>query len=177
MASSIDVRGLVPRPSCKLPIRMQRTRDVIGNVIGNQVKSWDIPLVVRISIKLSERKRCIHYSSNSECVGSSVIVVSPLKALMKDQVTALISKGVSAAYLNSDVDYRVQRDNVLRGELTRSTVLPNGVTTSDRNLKTFGAVRSLIPSHVHIMAMTATTTTTTRYNVITTLGLIDPVII
>eukprot|EP00731_Ephydatia_muelleri_P013662 Em0007g972a len=74
----------------------QRLPDLVG---GANDMSWILP------------------SQVASGVGSSVIVVSPLKALMKDQVTALISKGVSAAYLNSDVDYRVQRDNVLRGEV------------------------------------------------------------
>ena len=46
-----------------------------------------------------------------------------------------------------------------------------------QEFRNLGAVRSLIPSHVHIMAMTATATTTTRENVIATLGLVDPVIV
>eukprot|EP00731_Ephydatia_muelleri_P000851 Em0001g851a len=50
-------------------------------------------------------------------VGSIVIVISPLIALMKDQVTALNAKGVSAACVSSDVDDRIQRERVLRGEV------------------------------------------------------------
>ncbi|KAL5486998.1 hypothetical protein EMCRGX_G019550 [Ephydatia muelleri] len=50
-------------------------------------------------------------------VGSIVIVVSPLIALMKDQVTALNSKGVSAAYISSETDDRAQCEAILRGEV------------------------------------------------------------
>ena len=40
-----------------------------------------------------------------------------------------------------------------------------------------GEVRSLIPSNIHIMAMTATATTTTRNQVIAILGLVNPVVV
>ncbi|KAL5483863.1 hypothetical protein EMCRGX_G020281 [Ephydatia muelleri] len=145
-------------------------------------------------------------------VGSIVIVVSPLIALMKDQVTtALNSKGVSAAYISSETDDRAQCEAILRGEVQIVFIGPESLlqnTTWREMLKTpvyksnlvafvvdevhcvpkwgdffrqefrnLGAVRSLIPSHVHIMAMTATATTATRENVITSLGLIDTVIV
>eukprot|EP00731_Ephydatia_muelleri_P002345 Em0001g2345a len=86
-------------------------------------------------------------------VGSIVIVVSPLIALMKDQVTAL----------NSKVD--------------EVHSVPKWGDFFRQEFRNLGAVRSLIPSHVHIMAMTATATTATRENVITSLGLIDTVIV
>lgn len=115
--------GLVPRPSCKLPIRMQRTRDVIGNVIGNVISSsigkrrsryYNLTSKSKAGISLSSWESVLSFlkgndvfiilptlSGKSLCfsvlhicifdylyrsVGSSVIVVSPLKALMKDQV-------------------------------------------------------------------------------------------
>lgn len=55
------------------------------------------------------------------------IVVSPLIALMHDQVSALQQLGVSAAYLNSTLDRREQaevEDKLLRGELDLVYIAP-----------------------------------------------------
>lgn len=46
-----------------------------------------------------------------------------------------------------------------------------------REFKNLGTVRSLIPSNVHMMVMTATATTSTKENVISILGLINPTLI
>jgi len=43
-------------------------------------------------------------------MGGMTLVVSPLIALMKDQVDALTANGISAAYLNSSLSQREQRD-------------------------------------------------------------------
>eukprot|EP00731_Ephydatia_muelleri_P034357 Em0056g16a len=50
-------------------------------------------------------------------VGSIVIVVSPLIALMKDQVAALTGKGLKAAYLSSKMDDVLQKEQVVLGEV------------------------------------------------------------
>lgn len=55
------------------------------------------------------------------------IVISPLIALMQDQVTALTSLGVEAAFLNSTLEPWAQReveDQLLRGELDLLYVAP-----------------------------------------------------
>ena len=46
-----------------------------------------------------------------------------------------------------------------------------------QEFRNLGEVRSLIPSNIHIMAMTATATTTTRNQVIAILGLVNPVVV
>ena len=46
--------------------------------------------------------------------GSIVIVVSPLLALMKDQVESFTKRGVSSAYVSSDQDKQCV-DNVIEG--------------------------------------------------------------
>ncbi|MGB1238720.1 MAG: DNA helicase RecQ [Pseudomonadales bacterium] len=55
------------------------------------------------------------------------VVVSPLIALMHDQVTALSQLGINAAYLNSSLDYNVQNEVeqlLLRGELDLLYIAP-----------------------------------------------------
>ena len=60
------------------------------------------------------------------------IVVSPLIALMQDQVSALRQLGVRAAYLNSTLDYRTQaeiEEDVRRGDLDLLYVAPERLLT------------------------------------------------
>ncbi|RUR33085.1 DNA helicase RecQ [Vreelandella nanhaiensis] len=62
----------------------------------------------------------------------TAIVVSPLIALMQDQVAALVQNGVRAAYLNSSLDYHeaVEVENRLRsGELDLLYVAPERLAT------------------------------------------------
>ncbi|WP_412463178.1 DNA helicase RecQ [Halobacteriovorax sp. RT-2-6] len=57
----------------------------------------------------------------------TAIVISPLIALMKDQVDALIEKGVEAAYLNSSISHSEQDDivgNLLNGNIKILYVSP-----------------------------------------------------
>ena len=61
------------------------------------------------------------------------IVVSPLIALMQDQVDALREAGVSAAYLNSSLDAQAQREverQLLAGELNLLYVAPERLLTT-----------------------------------------------
>ena len=44
------------------------------------------------------------FDSICSCEGSTVIIVSPLSALMKDQVESFRMKGVTSAYVTSDTD-------------------------------------------------------------------------
>src|SRR5262245_33122496 len=55
------------------------------------------------------------------------VVVSPLIALMQDQVEALVQAGVSAAFLNSTLDYREQtalEARIAKGDLDILYVSP-----------------------------------------------------
>lgn len=57
----------------------------------------------------------------------TAIVVSPLIALMHDQVTALSQLGINAAYLNSSLDFNIQfevEQQLLRGELDLLYIAP-----------------------------------------------------
>ena len=63
--------------------------------------------------------------------GGTTIVVSPLIALMKDQVDALVEKDIAAAYLNSSLsqsEYRIRREAVARGEIEILYVAPERFT-------------------------------------------------
>ena len=51
------------------------------------------------------------------CSGQSmVVVVSPLKSLMQDQVTKYSSKGIKCAYINGDNQCKKVREDILSGK-------------------------------------------------------------
>ncbi|MEF3074211.1 DNA helicase RecQ [Methylobacter sp. Wu1] len=61
------------------------------------------------------------------------IVISPLIALMQDQVTALLQVGVKAAFLNSTLDQgevRIIEQQLLRGELDLLYIAPERLTSA-----------------------------------------------
>eukprot|EP00731_Ephydatia_muelleri_P008033 Em0004g371a len=143
---------------------------------------------------------------------SIVIVISPLKALMKDQVASLSSKDVVAAYV--DVDTLPDKEKIKRvhsgqfsllfispellllnlafREMLRTPTYMNNIVAFvideahcvtkwgnhfRREFTNLGEVRSLIPNHVHVMALTATATERTIARVSAILGLVAPKII
>jgi ATP-dependent DNA helicase RecQ len=66
----------------------------------------------------------------------TVLVVSPLISLMKDQVDALVRYGFKAAVLNSSLDFDTRRDvmsRLRRGDLELLYVAPEGIEGSLRD--------------------------------------------
>jgi len=67
----------------------------------------------------------------------TVLVVSPLISLMKDQVDAMVRYGFSAAVLNSTLDFDARKEvlgRLRRGELHLLYVAPEGIEGSLRSL-------------------------------------------
>ena len=67
-------------------------------------------------------------------MGGATLVVSPLIALMKDQVDSLVANGISAAYLNSSLTPREQRDvteRAERGQIKLLYVAPERFATAE----------------------------------------------
>ncbi len=65
--------------------------------------------------------------------GGATIVVSPLIALMKDQVDGLVEHGIRATFLNSSIDrheYEARTQAVMRGEVELLYVAPERFTPS-----------------------------------------------
>jgi len=54
------------------------------------------------------------YQLPALCLSGVTLVVSPLIALMKDQVDALLEKGISATVINSTLSYEEQKDRIRR---------------------------------------------------------------
>ncbi len=132
----------------------------------------------------------------------TAVVVSPLIALMKDQVDALQANGVSAAYYNSSQPYEVQQEilqSLRQGELKLFYVAPESLYQFDAVFKDIqislfaideahcisswghdfrpaykqlGTLKERFPN-VPIMALTATADKTTQDDIVAQLSIPD----
>src|SRR3981081_741220 len=103
-------------------------RDAQEEVVGHVVAGGDALVLMPTG---SGKALC--YQIPSLVRTGSGIVVSPLIALMQDQVAALTQLGVRAAFLNSTLDADAARATeraLLSGELDLLYVAPERLTTS-----------------------------------------------
>ena len=77
--------------------------------------------------------KSLTYQIPARLMGGTTLVVSPLIALMKDQVDALLEVGIRATYLNSSLDPEERSDRLRRlaaGEYELLYAAPEGLETS-----------------------------------------------
>jgi ATP-dependent DNA helicase RecQ len=77
--------------------------------------------------------KSLTYQIPARLLGGTTLVVSPLVALMKDQVDAMARVGIRAAFLNSTLDADERRERVgalRRGELELLYAAPEGLEAS-----------------------------------------------
>src|SRR4029077_15178921 len=82
----------------------------------------------------------------------TVLVISPLISLMKDQVDALVRVGFRATVLNSSIDFEERRRRIgalRRGELELVYVAPEGLEGSLRGLIAECAVSLVVVDEAH----------------------------
>ncbi|HWQ10196.1 MAG TPA: RecQ family ATP-dependent DNA helicase, partial [Holophaga sp.] len=73
------------------------------------------------------------YQLPARLLGGTTLVISPLIALMKDQVDALVEGGLRATYLNSTLSLEQRRERILglhRGEFELVYAAPEGIEQS-----------------------------------------------
>ena len=58
------------------------------------------------------------------CFGGVTLVISPLIALMKDQVDALVARGIAATMINSTLSWPEQKERQVEVGLCRTRTLP-----------------------------------------------------
>ncbi|MCB9680019.1 MAG: RecQ family ATP-dependent DNA helicase [Alphaproteobacteria bacterium] len=135
--------------------------------------------------------------------GGTAVVVSPLIALMKDQVDGLVSRGVAATFLNSSLTqetYRERTAALLRGEIEILYVAPERFTPAFLRMLRDVDIRLLVVDEAHClsqwghdfrpdylrlgsvrtalghpttMALTATATPEVQEDIVRTLGIDD----
>jgi ATP-dependent DNA helicase RecQ len=150
--------------------------------------------------------KSLTYQLAARLSGGTTLVVSPLIALMKDQVDAARELGIAATFINSSIEYeeRAQRISRLKaGEYELVYVAPEGLVASVGSVLDHVDVRLIAVDEAHcisqwghdfrpayrqlvnlksrfgvpVLALTATATTRVRSDIAAQLDLIDPLIV
>jgi len=121
-------------------------REVVAHVVGG-----DDALVVMPT----GAGKSLCYQVPALARGGLCIVVSPLIALMKDQVDGLVERDIRATFLNSSLDrdeYEARRDRVARGEVELLYVAPERFTPAFVHWCTQRDVRTLAIDEAHCLS-------------------------
>jgi ATP-dependent DNA helicase RecQ len=150
--------------------------------------------------------KSLTYQLAARLSGGTTLVVSPLIALMKDQVDAARELGIAATFINSSIEYeeRAQRISRLKaGEYELVYVAPEGLVASVGSILDQVDVRLIAVDEAHcisqwghdfrpayrqlvnlksrfgvpVLALTATATSRVRDDIATQLDLVDPLIV
>jgi len=138
-----DIARLLAQPPRETPPaeRLPRAREVLAGVFG--YASFR-PGQEEIIAAVLDRRDCIAimptgagksltYQIPARLLGGTTLVISPLIALMKDQVDALHARGVRATYLNSSLEPEERSERtarLVRGEYELVYAAPEGIEAS-----------------------------------------------
>ena len=125
--------------------RFREPREVLEQIFGytdfrpGQLRLIEAVLAGRdaIGVMPTGAGKSLAFQIPARILPGTVLVISPLISLMKDQVDALVRWGFDAAVLNSTLDFEARRDvlaRLRRGELHLLYVAPEGIEGSLRSL-------------------------------------------
>ena len=195
-----------PRPSAR-----QVLRDVFGHEAFRPGQEAIIEAVLSgrdcLGVMPTGAGKSLTYQIPARVLGGTTLVVSPLIALMKDQVDAMARVGLRATFLNSSLDpeerrARVQR--IRRGELELVYAAPEGLEASVGSALSGVRLSALAVDEAHcisqwghdfrpayrnlrdlkarfgglpVLALTATATAQVTRDIVDQLGMDDPLVL
>src|SRR5574344_1789999 len=125
--SESDYTGAPPEKVLKNVFGYDSFRPLQKEIIGNVLAGRDT-----LAVMPTGGGKSLCYQIPSLIFDGLTVVVSPLIALMQDQVASLVASGVNAVFLNSTVewtDYVDSMDSIKRGETKIVYVSPEGLAT------------------------------------------------
>jgi ATP-dependent DNA helicase RecQ len=158
------VPGIQPATE-QLPLTAPRLapRDVLTGVFGfaefrpGQEKIISTVLGGRdcIGVMPTGAGKSLTFQIPARILPGTVLVVSPLISLMKDQVDALTRNGFRAAVINSSLDWETRRDRLRRlnaGEYELVYVAPEGLEGSLRNFLAGASISVVVVDEAHCIS-------------------------
>lgn len=150
--------------------------------------------------------KSLTYQLAARLTGGTTLVVSPLIALMKDQVDAARELGIAATFINSSIEFEERNERIARlvaGEYELVYVAPEGLVASLGSVLDRVDVRLIAVDEAHcisqwghdfrpayrqlvdlksrfgvpVLALTATATSRVRSDIVTQLDLADPLVV
>ncbi len=150
--------------------------------------------------------KSLTYQLAARLIGGTTLVVSPLIALMKDQVDAAVEMGISATFINSSIEFEERSQRIARlkgGEYELVYVAPEGLGASLGSVLDEADVRLIAVDEAHcisqwghdfrpayrqlvhlksrfgvpVLALTATATQRVRGDIASQLDLVDPLVV
>jgi len=152
-----------PPPIAPASELLARAREVLSGVFGyadfrpgqEEVISAVLERRDCVAVMPTGAGKSLTYQIPARLLGGTTLVISPLIALMKDQVDALSARGVRATFLNSSLEPEERSDRMARlarGEYELLYAAPEGIEASVGSILARADLRLIAVDEAHCIS-------------------------